>query len=293
MLSPAVRRAIPSWTRREALSAVLALPVAAFAAAPSQSPFRALEQRHGGRLGVAALDTGSGKMLSYRADERFPMCSTFKLIAVSAVLARIDHAKERLDRPIAYGRSDLLETAPVTRAHVREGSLTVEALCAAAIEYSDNTAANLLLRELGGPQGATRFARSLGDQRTRIDRIEPLANTCIPGDPRDTTTPSAMLSDLQSLTLGNILSEASRSRLTAWLANCKTTFPRLPAGLPAGWTSGNKMGTGSYGTTNDVAILWPPRRAPILVAAYYTGSSAPSTERDAVLAAVGRHVAAL
>ncbi|HZT05124.1 MAG TPA: class A beta-lactamase [Steroidobacteraceae bacterium] len=286
-----VNRAI--WTRRNALSAMLALPVAAYAAAPSQSPFRALEQRHGGRLGVAALDVGSGRMLSYRADERFPMCSTFKLIAVAAVLAHIDHGQEKLDRPIAYGPSDLLETAPVTRAHVQEGSLTVEELCAAAIEYSDNTAANLLLRELGGPQGATRFTRSIGDQSTRIDRMEPLANTCVPGDPRDTTTPSAMLADLQSLTLRNVLSEAARSRLTAWLANCKTRFPRIPAGLPAGWRSGNKMGTGSYGTTNDVAILWPPRRAPILVAAYYTGSSAPSTARDAVLAEVGRRVAAL
>jgi beta-lactamase class A len=120
-----------------------------------------------------------------------------------------------------------------------------------------------------------------------------MANTCIPGDPRDTTTPRAMLSDLQSLTLRDLLSKASRSRLTAWLADYKTRFPRIPAGLPTGWRSGNKMGTGSYGTTNDVAILWPPRRAPILVAAYYTGSNATSTARDAVLAEVGRHVAAL
>jgi beta-lactamase class A len=272
---------------------VLAVPAAAFAAIPSQPPFRALERRHGGRLGVAALDTASGKGLSYRADERFPMCSTFKLIAVAAVLARTDHGRESLNRHITYGPGDLLEPAPVTRAHVREGSLTEAELCAAAIEYSDNTAANLLLRELGGPQAATRFARSLGDQRTRIDRTEPMANTSIPGDPRDTTTPRAMLSDLQRLTLGDILSRASRSRLTGWLVDYKTRFPRIPAGLPTGWRSGHKMGTGSYGTTNDVAILWPPRRAPILVTAYYTGSSAPGTARDAVLAEVGRHVAAL
>lgn len=292
-MSPEGRSGKAMCNRREALAALITLPAVAFATPSGQIPLDALERRHGGRLGVAALDTGSGKALSFRADERFPMCSTFKLIAVSAVLARADHGEERLDRDIAYGPGDLVDPAPVARAHLREGSLTMEALCAAAIEYSDNTAANLLLRELGGPQGATHFARSLGDDRTRIDRIEPMANTCIPGDPRDTTTPSAMLSDLQSLTLRNALSKASRSRLTAWLANWKTPFPRIPAGLPVGWRSGNKMGTGSYGTVNDVAILWPPRRAPILVAAYYTGSNAPSTARDAVLAEVGRQVAAL
>jgi beta-lactamase class A len=293
MPSPGDRSARSIWNRREALAALVTLPAVAFATRSGQTPFDALERLHGGRLGIAALDTGSGKALTHRAGERFPMCSTFKLFAVSAVLARADHGEERLDRHIAYGPADLVDPAPVTRAHVRGGRLTVEELCAAAIEYSDNTAANLLLRELGGPQGATRFARSLGDEKTRIDRMEPMANTCIPGDPRDTTTPSAMLVDLQSLTLRNALSTASRSRLIAWLANYRTKFPRIPAGLPAGWRSGNKMGTGSYGTTNDVAILWPPRRAPILVAAYYTGSDAPSTARDAVLAEVGRRVAAL
>jgi beta-lactamase class A len=293
MRSPEDGSAKPIWNRRKALAALITLPAVAFATQSGQTPFDVLERRHGGRLGVAALDTGSGKALSYRADERFPMCSTFKLIAVSAVLACADHGQEWLDRHIAYGPLDLVDPAPVTRVHVREGSLTVEALCAAAIEYSDNTAANLLLRELGGPQAATRFARSLGDQSTRIDRMEPLANTCIPGDPRDTTTPGAMLADLQSLTLRNTLSKPSRARLTTWLSNWQTPFPRIPAGLPVGWRSGNKMGTGSYGTTNDVAILWPPRRAPILVAAYYTGSNAPSTARDAVLAEVGRRVAAL
>mgnify|MGYP001545120034 CR=1 FL=1 len=254
--------------------------------------FAALEKRNGGRLGVAALDTASGRRLDHRSSERFPMCSTFKLLAVSAVLQRVDRGKEKLDRIIKYGKADLLEYAPVTRAHVGEGGMSVEALCAAAIELSDNTAANLLLVELGGPHGVTRFARAIDDNVTRLDRNEPTLNTAIPGDVRDTTTPSAMLNDLSAVTLGRTaLSKSSSERMTRWLLGCKTAAARIPAGLPAGWRSGNKTGSGQNGTANDVAIIWPSGRSPIFVAAYYTGSAAPDAERDAVLAEVGRIVA--
>ncbi len=278
--------------RRAVLAAAPCLLLARNAFAEGD-PFAELEARHGGRLGIAAVDSGSKRTLAWRADERFPMCSTFKTLLVAALLARVDRRRETLDRRIAYGPADLLDFAPVTRAHLSEGSMTLGALAAAAASYSDNTAANLLLANLGGPAGITAYVRSLGDAVTRLDRTEPGANTCIPGDPRDTTSPSAMLADLQTLAFEHALSEASRTRLIAWLTDYQMTGVRLPAGIPANWRSANKMGTGAHATANDAAILWPPGRAPILVAAYYTGSTASYAEQNAVLADVGRIIAAI
>jgi beta-lactamase class A len=279
-------------SRRFLIASVALLPLsrAALAGNESEEMIAQIEKRAGGRLGVAVLDTQTGRRADYRADERFPMCSTFKLLAVSAVLTRVDRGLEKLDRRIAYTEADLLDYAPITRAHVGEGAMTVVALCAAAIQWSDNTAANLLLATLGGPAGVTRYVRSLGDPVTRLDRNEPTANICIPGDPRDTTTPAAMLADLKLLTLGRALSEASRARLITWLVNYSTPFARIPAGLPAGWMSGNKTGTGANGTANDIAIVWPPGRAPMLMAVYYTGSTAPADARDGAIADVARIV---
>jgi beta-lactamase class A len=275
-----------------ASAALLPLPRAALAGNESEEMIAQIEQRAGGRLGVAVLDTQTGRRADHRADERFPMCSTFKLLAVSAVLARVDRGAETLDRRIAYTEADLQEYAPITGARVAEGAMSLGDLCAAAVQWSDNTAANLVLATLGGPPGVTRYARSLGDLVTRLDRNEPTANTCIPGDPRDTTTPAAMLADLKRLTLGRALSEASRTRLITWLVNYRTLMARLPAGLPDGWLNGNKMGTGANGTANDVAIVWPPRRAPILMAVYYTGSTAPDDVRNDIVADVARVVSA-
>lgn len=275
--------------RRELVVASAALAIAP-ARAKSDS-FAALEVRGGGRLGVAALDTGSGKRLSYRADERFPMCSTFKLLAVSDLLHRADRGEEHLDRWIEYGKADLLEYAPVTRAHVGQGGMTLGALAAAAVQWSDNTAANLVLAQLGGPAGVTAYARTLGDSVTRLDRTEPSANTCVPGDPRDTTSPNAMLGDMKALLLGHALSGKARAQILDWLVHYQTRMGRLAAGFPKDWKSGHKMGTGQNGTANDLAIVWPPGRAPILIAAYYTGSRLYPESRDAVLADVGRIVA--
>jgi beta-lactamase class A len=271
---------------------LLGAPCALFArtALAESDPFAALEARHGGRLGVAALDTGSKRKLAWRADERFPMCSTFKTLLVSALLARVDRHAETLDRRIVYGPADLLEFAPVARAHVREGGMTLGALAAAAASYSDNTAADFLLANLGGPAGVTAYVRTLGDTVTRLDRTEPGANTCIPGDPRDTTSPAAMLADLQTLAFGHALSEASRTRLIAWLTDYQMKGVRIPAAIPPSWRSANKMGTGDYATANDAAILWPPGRAPIIVAAYYTASQATYAQQEALLADVGRIV---
>ena len=172
-----------------------------------------IEERTGARIGVAALDTGSGKRLDYRSEERFPMCSTFKFLAAAVVLKRVDEKQDQLDRFIRYDAKDILEYAPVTKAHLKDGGMTLGALCAAAIGQSDNTAGNLLLDAIGGPAGLTNFARNLGDNVTRLDRKEPDLNSAIPGDERDTTTPAAMCADMQRLLLGNVLSESSRHQL--------------------------------------------------------------------------------
>ncbi len=253
----------------------------------------ALERRHGGRLGVAVLDTGSGRHLAHRGDERFLMCSTFKLLAVAAVLARVDRGKEQLDRRIVFGQEAVLSYAPVTRLHVGAPGMSVAELCQAAITLSDNTAANLLLTSLDGPAAITTFARGLGDPITRLDRTEPELNLASPGDVRDTTTPAAMLATMQRLLLGRALSESSRGQLLVWLRACTTGADRLRAGVPAGWTVGDKTGSGSQGQTNDVAILWPAQRKPLLVTAYYADSPADAAGRNAVLAEVGRIAASI
>ena len=191
---------------------------------------------------------------------------------------------------MAYGPADLLKYAPVTRAHVAAGGMTIEALCAAAIEVSDNTAGNLLLHAVGGPAGLTRYARSLGDTVTRFDRTEPTLNTAIPGDPRDTTTPAAMIALANRILVGDALSHASRTLLLQWLRASTTGGARIRAGLPHRWTAGDKTGTGDHDATNDVAIAWPPQRQPLLIAEYYVGSPASTAQREAVLAGAARVV---
>jgi beta-lactamase class A len=293
---------VPSVSSRRSflvgLSAILA-PVRAGAAVESNAGaakianqrIAALEAREGGRLGVVALDTGSSLSLGHRAEERFPMCSTFKLLTVANVLKQVDAGSERLDRNIPYGAADLLDYAPVAKAHVADGAMSIGDLCAAALEWSDNTAANLLLQLIGGPAGFTRYARALGDSVTRLDRNEPTLNTAIPGDERDTTSPLAMMRDLQSVLLGQELSEASRRQLAAWLIGDRVGDKRLRAGLPPSWRVGDKTGSGDNGTANTIAILWPPDRAPILAAVYYTGSTASADARNGVHKQVGAIIA--
>jgi beta-lactamase class A len=256
----------------------------------AQQRLRALERRTGGRLGVCAIDSGTNRQIRYRAFEPFPMCSTFKFLLAAAVLARVDAGKERLDRRIAYGTGDLIEHAPVTAAHVADGSMTVKALCAAAIEASDNTAANLLIASLGGRDGYNNFARSIGDRFTQLDRTEPALNEALPGDTRDCTTPHAMARDVEIVLLGTPLTAASRALLESWLLQSQTGAARLRAGLPSSWRIGDKTGTGERGTSNDVAIAWPPNRVPITIAAYLTGATVSSDARDAALATVARIV---
>lgn len=222
-----------------------------------------LESTHGGRLGVAA-QAADGDLFGYRAGDRFPMCSTFKFLAAAFVLRRVDSGRERLDRRVAFSTSDLVTYSPVTEKHAGSDAMTMAEICAAAVELSDNTAGNLILASLGGPQGFTAQARELGDQVTRLDRIEPALNEATPGDDRDTTTPAAMLDLMRRLLLQDALTPASRQHLTGWLVGCKTGGRRLRAGLPPGWRAGDKTGSGGQGTVNDIAIAWPPGQPPLL-----------------------------
>ncbi|MBW8756556.1 MAG: class A beta-lactamase [Burkholderiales bacterium] len=252
--------------------------------------WRAIEAQVGGRLGVAVLDTGTGELAGQRLDERFPMCSTFKALAVALVLARVDAGQERLERRIAVTRADLLEWAPVTSRRVGGAGMTVAELCEAAITVSDNTAANLLLASAGGPAGVTAFVRRLGDDVTRLDRTEPTLNEAAPGDPRDTSTPRAMARTLRRLMLGDSLSDAGRARLVQWMSANTTGGQRLRAGVPFDWRVADKTGTGRLGTTNDVGVLWPPRRAPLVVVSYLTATGAPAAAREGALADVARSI---
>jgi len=268
-----------------------AAPSAEERAALARRRVAEIEAREGGRLGVFVRDTGTGSALEHRADELFPMCSTFKLLAAAAALKRVDDGAERLDRTIPFGPSDLLEYAPIAKTHVAEGGMTLAEACAAAIDWSDNTAANLVLQAIGGPAGFTQFARSLGDRVTRLDRNEPSLNTATPGDERDTTSPRAMAEDMRRVLMGETLSEASHRQLEAWLIGDKVGDKRLRAGLPPSWRIGDKTGSGDHGTANTIAIIRPPGRAPIIATVYLTESSAPMDARNAIHKEIGALIA--
>ena len=280
-------------SRRILIAAALTAPSLAGAdeiAAAFPRRLAALEAAHGGRLGVAI--GGKARVLSYRGDERFPMCSTWKAVAVGFVLSRADRDLERLDRRIVFGANALVPYSPITGRHIGGEGLSLAALCEAAITVSDNTAANLLLDSFGGPPALTGYMRTLGDVVTRLDRREPDLNEAAPGDPRDTTSPNAMRDTLGKLLFGPALSAASRDSLAGWLQANTTGAKRLRAGLPADWRIGDKTGSGDHATSNDVAALWPPGRAPSIVTAFYTGGPTSEDERDIVLAEVGRLAAA-
>lgn len=254
---------------------------------------RRLESESGGRLGVCVLETATGARHVHRGDERFPMCSTFKALAAAAILARVDAGKEQLARRITFDASALVTYSPVTEKRAGGDGMTLAEICDAAVTLSDNTAANLLLASIGGPQGLTAFARGLGDEVTRLDRNEPSLNEALPDDPRDTTTPNAMASTLRTLILGTTaLSAASREQLTTWLIANKTGDTRLRAGLAKDWRVGDKTGSGARGTANDIAVIWPPNKSPIVITAYLTGATVSTAQQNATLASVARAVSA-
>jgi beta-lactamase class A len=261
-----------SFSRRSVLRLLPAFALSATSLGtgePEASPqeqLTSIEKGIGGRLGVSALDTGSGRRLGWRETELFAMCSTFKFLLAGCILRQVDIGTMGLGRLISYGSKDLFGHAPITRAHIAQGTMSIGNLCAAAVEESDNTAANLLLGQVGGPAGLTEFIRSLGNQVTRLDRSEPELNTAVPGDPRDTTSPAAMVDSMQKLLVGDALSASGRTQLASWMELSTTGKNRLRAGMPAGWRAGDKTGTGDLGAVGDIGIFWPPGKAPILVA---------------------------
>jgi beta-lactamase class A len=249
----------------------------------------ALDAATRGRLGVAILNTGTGARFAWRGNERFAMCSTFKFVLAAAILKRVEQGRERLDRRIAVAAGDIVQPSPLCSARIGSDASIAE-LCAATVGQGDNTAANLLLPVVGGPAGLTRFMRGLGDAASRLDRNEPALNEAKPGDPRDTTTPLAMLGLLDRLTLGRALAPVSRAQLIVWLLASTTGAARMKAGLPASWAVAEKTGAGN-GSDNDVALLWPPRRRPLLVSIYIAGSPLPMAQTNAIHARIGRLIA--
>jgi beta-lactamase class A len=263
-------------TRRVLMLALVSTPLARAAdlldQAPAATPLTPtallarLEKESGGRLGVAAVNTADGRLVLHRADERFPFCSTFKMMVSAAILAR---EPSLLKKRIQYEKSDLVPHSPVTGKHVADG-MTVAELCEATLQISDNAAANLLMKQIGGPAAVTAYARSIGDTEFRLERWETELNSAIPGDVRDTTTPLAMAKSLQKLVLGDALPAAARKQLKDWMLGNTTGATRIRAGVPAGWPVADKTGAGDYGTVNDIAVIWPPGKAPIVLAVYIT-----------------------
>lgn len=292
---------MPLINRRRLLSAVSLLPLAALplpalaktgAGSNGQEIERrlqALEQQHNGQLGVALMNVGTGAVVSHRGDERFLFNSTGKVFIAAAALAQVDHGKESLDRRIEVKESDLTGWTPVTEKHLDSPGMTIAELCQAAVAWSDNAAANLLIERLGGPAKVTAFLRGIGDTTTRLDRNEPTLNEHDhEGDERDTTTPLAMMQTLRALLLGDALSPSSRHQLAAWMIEGKTGDARLRAGMPAGWLIGEKTGTNSVGNAADTGIAWPSNRGALIAVAYVYLPEADKAQRDQVIAEIGR-----
>ncbi|MCE7027463.1 class A beta-lactamase [Jiella avicenniae] len=249
------------------------------------------ENELGARVGAMIVDTRSGKTWSVRAKERFPLNSTFKAFACAAVLGRVDAGEASLDQPITFDADDLVTYSPVTETRVETG-ITLGEVCDAAMTMSDNTAGNLVIESLGGPEGVTRFMRRIGDEETRLDRTEPTLNEATPGDPRDTTTPEAAARSLETLVLGDALSPQSRRQLEAWLVGNEVGGPLLRAGFPKDWKIADRTGAGGHGSRSIVAIAWPPERQPIVAAIYLTGTDASMEARSAAIADIGKAIAA-
>ena len=285
------------FDRRTVLAGGAALVVVACKAAPVATPkfvaspeLAALEQKAGGRLGAFILDSATGNAIGHRADERFGHCSTFKLSLGAAALQLAEQGKVKLGDRIAYSRSDLLGNSPVTTENLSKGAMTVEALARAAQVTSDNAAANLLMKHIGGPEALNAFWRSLGDSVSRVDRYEPEMNFVGLGETRDTSSPRAMAHSMAKFLTGDTLSEKSRAKLIAWMVHTESGMKRIRAGLPADWRAGDKTGTFNE-KVNDLAIIWPPKRKPLIIAAYYEGTGKGEENRaadEALLAEVGR-----
>ncbi|WFU72422.1 class A beta-lactamase [Bradyrhizobium sp. CB2312] len=281
--------------RRSLLASLCWIAASPAFAAEAPPELESYERESGGRIGLYAENLATGAKLSWRADERFVMCSTFKASLAACVLARVDRGEEQLAAMIPYGQADLLDYAPVAKQNLAGGKMSVAEMCKAIVELSDNTCANLLLARVGGPAALTAFWRSLDDATSRLDHNEPELNRSPPGDPRDTTTPAAMAGNLKRLVVGEALSPASRAQLTEWMVGCKTGANRLRGGLPPGWKIGDKTGYNGKDAAGDIAVVWPKPDnrpdVPILIATYVQGGTPAAAQIEAVFARVGRMVA--
>ncbi len=271
----------PAAARPASSSAARASAVSAASPGQANVAFARLERQFHAWLGVYVLDTRTGRTMAYRAGERFAYCSTSKALTTGVLLKRDTLAQ--LNRVIHYSAADLVDYSPITSQHVRSG-MTLRAVMAAALEYSDNTAANLLLDQIGGPGRFQAALRGLGDSTTDADRTEPTLNEAAPGDPRDTSTARALGTDLRLLALGNALPASRRQLLTGWLLANTTGGPYIRAGVPRGWKVADKTGNGGWGTRNDIAIAWPPGGAPVIIAVLSHRGSANATSGDALIA---------
>jgi beta-lactamase class A len=279
------------WMTRRCFGSLVGIAAMGVAgAAPADPVARQLgeiEKSLRARLGVWVLDTQTRRSWGHRADERFPMCGIFMLMACAALLVRADEGKVDLSRRVRFTARELLPNSPVAQQSADAQGLTLAQLCEAALTRNDHTAGSLILKWVGGPDGLTTFMNSQGDAMSRLDHWAPALNEAMPGDPRDTTTPAAMGDHLRALLLGSTLSHPSRRLLTAWLLANKAGGARLRAGLPPGWDIGNKTAVGNHGTTNDVAIVWPPNHKPLIVSVFVTATAASVDQRNAAIAEIG------
>ena len=268
---------------------LFAAPATGIAAAQTQ--LAALEHAAGGRLGVAAWRLGSELRVAYRADERFPLASTFKAMLAAAVLARSVSQPGLLEQHVRYEKKELVTYSPITEKHLADG-MNVADLCAATLQYSDNSAANFLMTLLGGPQAVTAFARSIGNTVFQLERWETELNSAIPGEVRDTASPVSMAHSLQQLLLGNSLPAPQRQQLDTWMRGNTTGDKRIRAGVPAGWQVADKTGSGAYGSVNDIGVAYPPSGAPLLIAVYYTREQKKADTNQDIITAATRIVTA-
>jgi beta-lactamase class A len=277
--------------RRTLLAALPGLTTWRARAQDAPPALAAYERGTGGRIGLYAEDFATGAKITWRAEQRFVMCSTFKASLAALVLARVDRGQDQLRHMIPYGPRDVPDWyAPVARRNLAKGAMSVADMCEASVEYSDNTCANLLLARVGGPAALTAFWRSIGDPVTRLDHNEPVLNRSPPGDPHDTTTPTAMAGNLRRFVLGNVLSPGSRERLTGWMLDCKTGGDRLRGGLPTDWRIGDKTGNNGRDAFGDIAVVWPKPDAPVLICTYTQGGSPTPAQVAVVFADIGRMV---
>lgn len=265
------------------------IPLSVFSDNLSPKLFSKLESQYNGRLGVSATNTSNNQTIDYRSNEAFPFCSTSKLMVVAATLKHSETESNLLQKQLKYSAEDIKQSgyAPITKNNLTTG-MNVSQLCEAALDYSDNLAMNLLIHNIGGIASINSFAKSIGDNSFRLDRLEPKLNSAIPNDERDTTKPRAMKNSLQKVTIGNYLQPSQQNILQNLLKNNTTGDLRIRAGTPKGWTVGDKTGTGSYGTTNDIGIIWPEKCKPIVIAIYFTQNNKKAQPNDKIIESATR-----